>query len=114
MNALKERLKRELLAQGEAYIRNANETVFYNKETGVVESNIKGLNRYRYNSIDDFLKHEVDHKFVPHEISFYIGERDLDTGKITFNSAYLPDEMSVDESEDGTSVYSTFIKVDNP
>lgn len=103
-----------LKIEGETYLRAANETAFYDKETGVIETNIHGLNRYRYQNMDDFIRHEITNNFAPHEHSQLIGQRNDETGEIEFNENYEPEYMTVDETEDGSSVYSTFVKVDNP
>jgi hypothetical protein len=102
---------RNLETDGETYLGVANETAFYDKESGSVETDIQGLNRYRYKSIDDFIENHINHNFVPHEHSIYIGERNMETGKISFNENYDPDTMSIDEDEDGSSVYSDFVSI---
>lgn len=102
---------RNLETEGETYLRAANETAFLDEETGEVETDIQGLDRYSYKNIEDFIEHEIKGNFVPHKHSTYIGTRNHETGEIEFNDNYDPQTMTIDEDEDGDAVFSNFIDV---
>lgn len=109
---------RDLEVDGSTYLGAANQTAYYDEESGEVETNIEGLNRYLYTSLEDFIEHALEGNFVPHKHSVYIGNResgsaDHDDPKagVDFNSEYDPETMTIDEDEDGSSVYSSFIDV---
>lgn len=110
----------DLKLNGEVYLGAANETAFYDKETGQVETNIQGLDRYLYTSLDDFIEHALKGDFVAHKHSVYIGTREFgapddenedNKAEIDFNDNYDPDTMTIDDDEDGSSVYSAFTDV---
>jgi hypothetical protein len=104
----------DLELNGEVYLGAANETAFYDQDSGTVETNIQGLNRYLYASLEDFIEHALEGNFVPHQHSVYIGSREEIVGGddiIEFNDNYDPEHMTIDDDEDGSSMYSSFVKV---
>lgn len=81
-------------------------------EDGVVEYNHEGLTFYRYQSIEDFARHQLDgDSSVKHEESYVVGERDGNGQIVFFDKAYSEDELDLED--DGDAVYTLYRKANN-
>ena len=101
---------RILEKEHEVYLGCANVSAHLCKDTGTVELNDEGLEKYLFASIHDFVKHEFCDVPVNYKLSIYIGDRNHD-GEIEFNDDYNDEKMTVDESDDGSAVYCNFYDV---
>jgi hypothetical protein len=99
----------ELQTDGSTYMGAPNITAML-FDNGKVEVNFEGLDRFLYESLDDFIAGDINGKNVNHGHSVYIGNRP-DDGEIEFNDKYDANTMTIDNDEDGSSVYSNFIPV---
>ena len=81
-------------------------------EDGTVWYNTHNCEQYYFENVEDFLSFWYDNdESVNHSTQYYIGERDTDgDGADIFNDGCSEEKDGIDESEDGSMIWSA-IKV---